>query len=81
MNPSKETSTLVRTYRHLPSHRIAVACLGLTLASASWAHHSQVEFDFKSVVEVAGTVKELDWRSPHARLYVDVVDDQGKVVD
>ena len=72
---------LPRTNRNLRAHRIAAVCLGLTLASASWAHHSQVEFDFKSVVEVAGTVKELDWRSPHARLYVDVVDGQGKVVD
>ena len=72
---------LPRTNRNLRAHRIAAVCLGLTLASASWAHHSQVEFDFKSVVEVAGTVKELDWRSPHARLYVDVVDGQGKLID
>jgi hypothetical protein len=65
---------------HLP-HWIAIACLSLSLASAAWAHHSQAAFDFKSVVEVAGTVKELDWRSPHARLYVDVIDNQGNVVD
>jgi len=69
------------TNRYRLSHCIAIACLGLLLASAAWAHHSQAEFDFKSVVEVAGTVKELDWRSPHARLYVDVVDDQGNVVN
>ena len=27
-----------------------------------------------------GTVKDLDWRSPHARLYVDAVDGEGNVV-
>ena len=64
-----------------PMRLIAIASLGLSLACAAWAHHSQAEFDFKSVVEVAGTVKELDWRSPHARLYVDVLDDRGNVVN
>ena len=59
----------------------AIAGLSFSLASAAWAHHSQVEFDFKSVVEVVGTVKSLDWRSPHARLYVDVADSQGDVVN
>ncbi len=51
------------------------------MACTAWAHHSQAEFDFKSVVEVAGTVKQLDWRSPHARLYVDEVDAQGVLVN
>ncbi len=62
-------------------HWITIACLSCSLASAAWAHHSQAEFDFKSVVEVAGTVKELDWRSPHARLYVDAIDAQGSIVN
>jgi Family of unknown function (DUF6152) len=53
----------------------------LALASVAWAHHSQSEFDFKSIVEVQGSVTNLDWRSPHARLYVDVVDAQGKTVN
>jgi hypothetical protein len=59
----------------------AIAALSFSLTAAAWAHHSQVEFDFKSVVEVTGTVKSLDWRSPHARLYVDVADSQGDVVN
>ena len=56
---------------------------GMTLAASSvaWAHHSQSEFDFKSVVEVEGSVTNLDWRSPHARLYVDVPDGQGRTVN
>src|SRR5476651_1831563 len=63
------------------SRWFTIACLSLILASAAWAHHSQVQFDFKSVVDIDGTVKQLDWRSPHARLYVDVVDGQGNVID
>jgi hypothetical protein len=66
--------------KHL-SHRLIVVAITCALASAAWAHHSQSEFDFKSVVEVEGNVTNLDWRSPHARLYVDVIDGQGKTVN
>jgi hypothetical protein len=62
-------------------NRLMVAGLTCLAVSAVWAHHSQSEFDFKSVVEVEGSVTTLDWRSPHARLYVDVVDAQGKTVN
>ena len=63
------------------SHRLFVVAIASALASAAWAHHSQSEFDFKSMVEVEGNVTDLDWRSPHARLYVDVVNQQGKTVN
>jgi Family of unknown function (DUF6152) len=66
--------------KHL-SRRLIVGGIALAAASAAWAHHSQSEFNFKSVVEVEGRVTNLDWRSPHARLYVDVVDGQGKTVN
>lgn len=57
----------------------AAVSLGLALAPAVPAHHSQSEFDFKLNVDVEGTVTKLEWKSPHARLYVDVVDKEGKV--
>jgi hypothetical protein len=64
---------------------LAVAAVTVVLALAGarpvWSHHSQSEFDFKLVVEVEGKVTQLDWRSPHARLYVDVVNDKGEVVN
>lgn len=63
------------------SHGLIASTVGCVLAAAAWAHHSQSEFDFKSIVEVEGNVTSLDWRSPHARLYVDVVDSQGKTVN
>lgn len=60
------------------SRRLTLAGLGVLLASAAWAHHSQSEFDFKLNVEVEGKVTTLEWKSPHARLYVDVVNEKGK---
>jgi len=62
-------------------HWSIVAGIGIALACAASAHHSQSEFDFKSVVEVEGNVTKLEWMSPHARLYVDVRDGQGKIVN
>jgi uncharacterized protein DUF6152 len=60
---------------------VAVAGLGWLLASAAWAHHSQSEFDFKSKVDVEGTITRLEWKSPHARLYVDSKNEQGAIVN
>lgn len=45
------------------------------------AHHSfQAEYDRDKSVTITGTVTELEWTNPHARLYVDEVDDNGDVV-
>lgn len=57
-----------------------VAILGVT-ATASFAHHSQSEFDSQSTVEVNGTVTELVWKSPHAWIYMDVVAEDGEIVN
>jgi hypothetical protein len=45
------------------------------------AHHSQSEFDLRAKVEVAGTVTKVDWRSPHAWIYVDVTSASGEKVN
>lgn len=58
-----------------------VASLGLSLSFSTSAHHSQSEFDLQKRVEVEGTVTRLEWKSPHAWLYVDVVDEAGEVVN
>ncbi len=52
--------------------------LGLAVAGAAWAHHSQSEFDFKQLVTLEGQVAKVDWRSPHARLFIDVVNAKGE---
>ena len=55
--------------------------LCLALVPAVWAHHSQSEYDLSSKIEVEGTVTKLEWRSPHAWFYVDVIDDKGQSVN
>jgi Family of unknown function (DUF6152) len=52
----------------------------LATAPAS-AHHSfAAEYDRDQKVTVVGKVDKLEWTNPHARLYVDAVDENGKVV-
>ena len=60
---------------------LAACSVGLVLAPGAHAHHSQSEFDLRSKLEVEGVVTKLEWKSPHARLYVDVKDDKGEVVN
>ena len=60
---------------------LVVCSVGLVFAPGAQAHHSQSEFDLRSKLEVEGVVTKLEWKSPHARLYVDVKDDKGEVVN
>ena len=66
----------------MKNRRLQLILAGITfvLAPALQAHHSQSEFDLRSTVEVEGTVTKLEWKSPHARLYVDVKNDRGETV-
>ncbi len=63
------------------SLRVLAAGIGPLIAVAPiLAHHSfEAEYDRNKVVQVTGTVTRLDWMNPHARFYVDVKDDSGKV--
>lgn len=50
-------------------------------ASALFAHHSFIaEFDRELVVDIAGTVTNVEWANPHARFYIDVEDDSGEII-
>jgi len=55
--------------------------ISLVLTPAARAHHSQSEFDFNLKVAIEGKVTTLEWKSPHARLYVDVTDKNGETVN
>ena len=58
-----------------------VAVLACLLASVdSYSHHSfSAEFDVGRPVNLAGTVKSVEWTNPHAWLHMEVTDNKGKV--
>jgi len=46
------------------------------------AHHSfAAEFDRDKPITLTGTVTKLEWTNPHARIYIDVKDERGTVVN
>ena len=48
-------------------------------ALPSLAHHPfSSEYDWKQPITVKGTVSKLDWTNPHAHIYVDAKDADGK---
>jgi len=60
--------------------RSAWTVLSVLLALPAVAHHSGAAFDQNLRVTVSGTVAELEWTSPHARLHVTAKDDDGATV-
>lgn len=45
------------------------------------AHHSfNAEYDRDRPVTITGTVTELQWTNPHARLYIEAVGEDGETV-
>src|SRR5271169_7025561 len=46
------------------------------------AHHSfAAEYDSNKAVSLKGTVTKVEWMNPHARFYLDVKDESGKVTN
>jgi uncharacterized protein DUF6152 len=46
------------------------------------AHHSfAAQYDANKPVTLKGKVTKVEWTNPHARFYIDVADDAGKVVN
>ena len=56
---------------------------GLMIAAVpGFAHHSfSAEYDRAKSISLKGTVTKVEWMNPHARFYVDVKDDAGKVTN
>jgi len=57
-----------------------ILMIGIMAAVPALAHHSSAaEFDFNKPVALAGTVTKVEWTNPHARIYMEVKDADGKV--
>ena len=56
-----------------------LAALGISAATApAIAHHAfAAEYDINKPVTVKGVVTKIEWTNPHARFYVDGVDEKG----
>jgi hypothetical protein len=56
---------------------------GLMMAAIpGFAHHSfSAEYDRSKPIQLKGTVTKVEWMNPHARFYLDVKDDGGKVTN
>jgi hypothetical protein len=61
---------------------VFVAVLALLLMCASiLAHHGTGTYDSTKSVTLSGTVTEFAFTNPHAALYFDAKDENGKVVN
>jgi hypothetical protein len=54
----------------------------LLTAVAAFAHHPfSDEYDWKKPVTLTGTITKLEWKNPHAFLYVDAKGPDGKMMN
>ena len=62
---------------------VAVAAVGLVLASASaWAHHAfSAEFDVNKPIKLQGSLVKWEMVNPHSWFHVNVKDASGKVTE
>jgi hypothetical protein len=60
---------------------LALVAAGLFVAALpALAHHSfAAEYDNGKPLKMTGTVTKVEWMNPHARFYIDVKDESGKV--
>ena len=54
----------------------------ITAGMPMMAHHSfSAEYDRSKPITLKGTVTKVEWMNPHARFYLDVKDESGKVTN
>jgi hypothetical protein len=61
---------------------ILVSLTILISSAPAVAHHSfAAEYDRDRPITITGKVTRLEWTNPHARLYVEALDDEGNTVE
>ena len=62
---------------------LVTACLALVVtAPVALAHHSfAAQYDANQQITLKGTITKVEWMNPHTYFYIDVVDENGKVVN
>ena len=62
---------------------VLVAGVGLLCAAAPLAaHHSfAAQYDADKPLTLKGTVTKVEWLNPHARFYIEVKDEKGRVTN
>ncbi len=64
------------------SFALVAAIVAFCPVGVSHGHHSfSAEFDRDKPIKLTGTVTKVEWTNPHARIYIDVQGDDGKVVN
>jgi len=53
----------------------------LVMTGSTSAHHSTAMYDSQNPVTITGAVKRFEWTNPHAFVYLEVKDAQGRVVE
>ena len=61
---------------------LAVSAGFILTGGRVYAHHSfDAEYDRNKPITVTGTVTKLEWTNPHARIYIDVKDENGTIAN
>ena len=56
------------------------ACSALLLACPTFAHHGAAAFDMTKPVTLQATVTEFRFANPHAQIFFDAADSDGKIL-
>ena len=69
------------TSRSLNTALIALVTLVAAGAAPLYAHHSfAAEFDANKPITLKGVVTQIDWANPHVWFYINVKDEDGRMV-
>jgi hypothetical protein len=65
----------------LGRREILMALIGLLDVASLRAHHGLAAFDTTHTVRMDGTVTGIEWINPHAFIYADLTDENGKAAN